>query len=118
MRRTTLQNCSLPLILRLEKRLCLSSTSQGLAFSPPIVSPTTGPATVMAAGDFDRDGNVDLLVRASNESFLRLYAGAGNGKFVPAGPAILAGASPSAIVVADFNKDGKLDAAVANNPGS
>src|SRR4051794_11734253 len=69
--------------------------------SVPINSPTSGPATVMVAGDFDRDGNVDLLVRASSETVLRLYRGHGDGKFGPPSAGIGAGANPSALVVAD-----------------
>src|SRR5438093_11324101 len=90
------------------------------AFSPPINSPTPGPVAVMAAGDFNSDGKIDLLIRASNEAVLRLYLGQGNGKFAlasngtTASGGIPAGFNPSGIVAADFNNDGKLDAAVAN----
>ncbi len=68
----------------------------------------------VAAGDFDRDGNIDLAVLNSNDKTISILIGDGAGGFTPSGT-YGTGNGPVAIVVGDFNGDGKLDLAVANS---
>src|SRR5947207_686344 len=102
---------------QLESRICLASTISPISFSPPINSPV-GSAAVIALGDFTGDGNVDLLARGGSDGSVSLFKGAGNGTFGTTGAPVPAGANVSSMVVADFNHDGNLDVAAANNPAA
>lgn len=99
----------------LEPRVCLS-----VNFTPPILTPT-GPALLMAGGDFNHDGALDLLVRGAgtnttlSASTVRMHPGLGDGRFTNSGVPVWSGNNVSSIVVADFNEDGKLDAGFAND---
>jgi hypothetical protein len=86
-----------------------------LFFEAPTYSAGTNPAGI-AAGDFNGDGKMDLVV--TNQSISTGYSvsillGNGDGTFrSPVNYAV--GTAPVAVAVSDFNKDGKLDLAVAN----
>lgn len=84
-------------------------------FGPPTLS-GTGPApTASAAADFNRDGNVDVVVMSSTGSTLSVLQNLGQGSFLLAGRITLpSGSFPHGIVVDDFNRDGRRDLAVAN----
>ena len=82
----------------------------------------TGPdPTSLALADLDRDGELDLAV-ANSAAFggtasIAILAGRGDGSFAP--PVLLeSGASPSAIVAADLDRDGDTDLAAANELGN
>ena len=68
-------------------------------------------------GDFNADGQPDLAVVNEGSDNISILLGSGNGTFAPAvnisldQPGI--SVSPTSIVTADFNQDGKLDLAVA-----
>ena len=104
----------IPGIESLEARVCLSAN-----FAPPVPTPL-GPAPLTAGGDFNRDGKLDLLVRGAGTNTsptantVRMHAGLGDGRFTVNGLPVWSG-NVSAIVVADFNEDGKLDAGFAND---
>ncbi|HEX8290375.1 MAG TPA: VCBS repeat-containing protein, partial [Pyrinomonadaceae bacterium] len=67
----------------------------------------------VAAGDFNGDGNTDLVTANLNSNNVSILLGNGAGGFT--GPVNFpAGLGPNSVGVADFNGDGKLDLAVAN----
>jgi hypothetical protein len=70
----------------------------------------------VAAGDFNGDGQLDLAVLYQNSNKISILLGKPDGTFgSPTDVAIPATGilGPKSIVAADFNKDGKLDLAVA-----
>ncbi|CAN5296849.1 hypothetical protein BH24PSE2_BH24PSE2_12990 [soil metagenome] len=74
---------------------------------------TVTATSVVAAGDLDGDGNLDI-VESSRSTENLYYAGNGDGTFAagqPIGPEIEASAS---IELADMDGDGALDAVIAN----
>jgi hypothetical protein len=75
----------------------------------------TGPTSV-AAGDFNFDGKLDLVVANQFSSDVSVLLGNGDGTF---GAAASFGAGslsyPQSVAVADFNGDGSPDLAVADN---
>jgi hypothetical protein len=70
--------------------------------------------TVLAAGDFNGDGKLDLVVGSDGANDVILFFGDGQGG-LRRGGAFPAGPSPTEIAVADFNRDGFLDLAIANH---
>jgi hypothetical protein len=71
------------------------------------------------AADFDEDGILDLAVPALTGHRVSILLGQGDGTFAAAvGYALPAGSYPAALVSADFDADGILDLAVADEGGS
>jgi hypothetical protein len=76
--------------------------------------------TRIATGDFNNDGNSDLLVvRAGDASVsdngdATIFLGNGDGTFRP-GQVLIPGKNPSAVAVSDLNGDHKLDLIFANS---
>jgi hypothetical protein len=74
----------------------------------------------IVAGDFDGDGRLDLGVlfrnTASQQSFVEVLLGNGDGTFRAATPRVVdpAGSPPTSLVAGDFHHNGKLDLVTAN----
>jgi len=94
----------------------------GGAFQKQVVYDVGVNPTAVATGDFNGDGKLDVAVVNQNcpklpcaaPGSVSILLGNGDGTFQTALAPTNVDNAPNAIVVADFNKDGKLDAAVAN----
>ena len=106
--------------------------SSNVAFFPvatPIASPVfsgtafptgTGPITV-AAGDFNGDGKLDLVIANAAAGSVSILLGEGDGGFQSGASYTLGQGSSTQsfnVAVGDFNQDGKLDFVVANYNGN
>ena len=85
-------------------------------FSCAAISGSMSAPQSLATADFNGDGKPDLVVANHGNSTVTIWLGNGDGTFALAsGSPITVGSNPSSVVVGDFNRDGKLDLAVANN---
>ena len=67
----------------------------------------------IAVGDFNRDGNMDMVTVDNTSNTASVFLGNGDGTFQPRVPYAV-GNKPQNAVVADFNGDGYLDIVVSN----
>jgi hypothetical protein len=74
---------------------------------------TASIAARMVAGDFNGDGNQDVVVLPSGGNFVRVFLGHGDGTFA-APVSISAFLTAGDMVVGDFNGDNKADIALAD----
>ena len=81
----------------------------------PTLSTGSGPAAV-AAGDFNLDGQMDLVAVDDNDLTVIVYTNTGNGGFTPSTTnTLVSGANPFYVAVADVNGDGWPDIITANS---
>lgn len=94
--------------------MVLLNTGGGNLGSPMEYSfDTSGEGQAIAAGDFNKDGNLDLVVTNLYNGTVNVLLGDGTGAF-PTFATYKTGPFPYSVVVADFNNDGWPDLAVAN----
>lgn len=89
-------------------------------FQAAIYKDLSAPALALATGDFNGDGRPDLAVSVMNSNTsdtVEILLGEGAGRFQNPVSYTLS-AYGSAVSVADFNSDGKLDVAVATITGT
>ena len=89
------------------------STIRMATFSAPV---GTSPFQV-AEGDFNGDGQLDVVVSNYSSTTISVLLGHGDGTFASQ-VTYSVGSFPFGIAVADLNGDGKLDLVVGNNNGS
>jgi hypothetical protein len=78
-------------------------------FQPVIKSPCGSLPYTVAAGDFNRDGKLDVAVGTQAPPSLKILFGNGDGSFKPPTISFRPGNTPTDIKAGDFNGDGKLD---------
>jgi len=93
-----------------------SGAAQGVKFTPPVTYPAGAPY-VIVAGDFNRDGKMDLVAGDVEHNNLIVLLGNGDGTLKPPVTYHL-DAAPYGLIAADFNRDGKVDVAIANSTPS
>jgi hypothetical protein len=90
----------------------------GGTFGPPIETNISLIPIAIAVGDLDRDGVADLVVAAAAFESVVTLRGLGNGAFTPLRSLNLPqGSIPSALALADLNRDGALDVIIAHANG-
>jgi Bacterial type II and III secretion system protein/FG-GAP-like repeat/FG-GAP repeat len=78
------------------------------------VSSGNGPVAI-AAGDLNRDAKPDLAVVNQTDDTVSIFLNNGDASFAPGPtPLLQTAASPTGVVIADFNQDGLPDIAVTN----
>ena len=93
----------------------LTGNGSGTSWSAPTIV-STGPVPIqVVTGDYNKDGNLDVVTANLTGNSLSILSTTASGAFVMADKVALgAGSFPTSIVVADFNKDGKPDIATTD----
>jgi len=90
-------------------------------FQAPLVTGFTIAAKTLAVGDFNGDKKADLILSNvdpnSSDVTLEQFLGKGDGSFQAPNQIPVSGLDGTVFAIADFNKDGKLDLAVAVTGG-
>jgi len=86
----------------------------GVSYSQASRAAAGGSPSAIGEGDFNRDGQVDVVVSNQNDSTLSFFDNMAGQFPRPRLPLDLVGVAPVALTVADFDGDGILDVATAN----
>src|SRR2546427_2569647 len=97
-------------VLLLALSLAQRGSAQGVKFTSPVTYPAGHPY-VVASGDFNGDGKMDLVAGDVTNNDLAMLLGNGDGTLKPAVTYHI-DAAPHFIIANDFNRDGKLDLAI------
>jgi hypothetical protein len=94
----------------------LLNDGSGFSSNPEYQRISAGPggASYIGVGDFNRDGNEDLIFTDRSANTVSISFGNGKGAFQPP-RSFSIGNGPDFAVVGDFNGDGKLDLITANS---
>ena len=89
-------------------------------FNPEVLFEVADTPQSLAVGDFNGDGHLDWMastgqINSANQGSVTVALGRGEGTFLATRSYVTA-SGPAWGAVADFNKDGKLDVVVPNNP--
>ena len=95
--------------------ILLGDGNGGFSAATTFSSGGSSPVSVVA-GDFNRDGNLDLVVTNNGSNNVAILLGNGSGGFSAPKTYSSGGSDPRGAGVGDFNHDGKLDVAVGNWP--
>jgi hypothetical protein len=98
--------------------ILLGDVNTGGLYPPNGGAPGLAPAGAVAVGDFDGDGFPDLAVGSSTSATPKIWIDLGNGDGTfrsPVGYTVTG--AVHAIATGDFNGDGKIDLAVADDAG-
>ena len=88
-------------------------------FLAPVITNSTAPLTSLVAGDFNKDGRLDVAsidATASDTYHVLVFPGQGDGTF-GAPQSYPAGMLASSLALGDFNQDGSVDIAISNYNG-
>ena len=95
----------------LNQGVCSASCN---AIAAPVHHGVSGTPYSVVAGDFNRDGFVDMAASARTTNSVSIVRGNGDGTFA-AGVVVSAGTNPDSVTAGDFDGDGRLDLATANS---
>lgn len=83
-------------------------------FGTPIVGPLN--AIARAVGDFDADGDLDVVAQQQGEESAALFVLPGNGNGTLGAPAAVDAIASTFVLAADVNRDGRLDLIAGEEP--
>jgi hypothetical protein len=83
-------------------------------FQPAVTYSVGQQPTSVTVGDFNHDGNLDIVTAGQSHNTVSVLLGNGDGTFQPAVAFSVGGVSPDSVAVGDFNEDGNLDIVTAD----
>jgi hypothetical protein len=112
LRRPTAVRIALSIALAAVVWLAAAATASAVGFASQTY-PTGGDPGAVATGDFNGDGQPDMVTANASDGTVSVLLGNGDGTFQTQ-KTFAVGTRPRGVAVGDFNGDGKLDLAVTN----